>query len=175
MKEIEKQQQDTVFEISNQDSNTCDTQGDLYEYVFKENYDIIDFSDKYLASDFCNREMDSLYSVFQREDPLQILDFVIPQIGDLFPQTENPFHTPYWGAWDLGYMYRYLHYSTGMHSKDIVSCIDTKTMIQEMDKHMDWNLEEIADVVVSEYLQPEHDHHKGWLLQKNEMDSNIER
>ena len=142
-------------EIANQDKRTCATQANLYDHICRCGYDIIDFSDKYLASDFCNREMDSLYSVFQREDPLQILDFVIPQIGNLVPQTENPFHTPYWGAWDLGYMYRYLHYSTGMHSKDIVSCIDTKTMIQEMDKRMDWNLEEIADVVATEYLQPE--------------------
>lgn len=142
-------------EIANQDKRTCATQANLYDHICRCGYDIVNFSDKYLVSDFCNREMDSLYSVFQREDPLQILDFVIPQIGDLVPQTENPFHTTYWGAWDLGYMYRYLHYSTGMHSKDIVSCIDTKTMIQEMDKRMDWNLEEIADVVATEYLQQE--------------------
>ena len=144
-------------EIANQDKRTCVTQANLYKHVYSHGYYIIDFSDKYLASDFCNREMDSLYSVFQREDPLQILDFVIPQIGELVPQTENPFHSPYWGAWDLGYMYRYLHYSTGLHSKDIVSCIDTKTMLQEMDKRMDWNLEEIADIVAVDYLQSEHE------------------
>ena len=138
------------FQIEPADEGTCRTQAELYEYIYEQGYDIVDFSDKYLNSDFCNREMDSLYSVFQREDPVQILDFVIPQIGDLKKKKEEAFSNPYIGAWELGYIYRYLHFLIKVSSKDIAAKINTKTMIHEMNRRMDWNIEDTAEIIADE-------------------------
>jgi hypothetical protein len=136
------------FILSEDDDYTCQTQAELYEYVKQNGYDIVSFSDKYLVSDFCNREMDSEYSVFQREDPLQILDFVIPQIGDLVEPVDDGVYVD---AYDLGYLYRYLHFSTGLSSREIVEKIDTKSMIKELSRRTDWNIDEVAKAVASTY------------------------
>lgn len=158
---------DNGFVITKGDEKTCATQARLYKYVHEHGYDIVDFSDRYLASDFCNRQMDAPYSVFQREDPLQMLDFILPEFGDkdfvnrsdfttdcLKPIPEEGFfiNHPYFGAWEVGYLYRYLHFMTGLPSREIVSILPTEMIIHEMKRRMDWNLEEIAEVVANEYL-----------------------
>ena len=139
---------DKGFEISRSDDYDCQTQADLYEYIMKDGYDLIDFSDRYLKSKFCNQEMDSVYSVFQREDPLQILDFVLPEIGELKRTGERGYVDP----WDLGYIYRYLHFMTGCSSADLVNKIDSRTMAKELNKRTDWNIEDIADAVIKHYM-----------------------
>lgn len=147
---IVKRDMEKEFGLSLDSRLTCMTQADLYEYIQREGYDIFRFSDLYLASDFCNREMDSVYSVFQREDPLQILDFVIPQIGELKKMEDT---SDYVDAADLGYIYRYLHFLTGLPSSEIGKRINARTMIAEMEKRTDWNLEDIAAEVAAQYLQ----------------------
>lgn len=49
----------------------CKTQQRIYEYTASKGYDMVSFSDAYLKSDFCKRAMDSAYSRFQLETPLE--------------------------------------------------------------------------------------------------------
>lgn len=148
--EIMTVEREREFELSKNDQFTCMTQASLYEYVYREGYDVLAFSDLYISSDFCNREMDSVYSVFQREDPLQILDFVIPQIGELKKMEDSSIYVE---AADLGYIYRYLHFLTGLPSVEIGKRVNARSMLAEMHKRMDWNLEDVATEVAAQYLQ----------------------
>ena len=43
----------------------CMTQSKLFAYAIEQNYDDDDFIKKYMNSDFCNKEMDALWSRFQ--------------------------------------------------------------------------------------------------------------
>lgn len=43
------------------------TQGHIFQFASESSYDLERFVTEYMKSDFCNREMDSDYSIFQNE------------------------------------------------------------------------------------------------------------
>ncbi len=88
----------------------CRTQQQIYEYMAEQGYDMAVFSNAYLSSDFCKREMDTLYSRFQTEFPNECADFFIPEICNKLRKRENTNVTAYdiSLAGDIGYMYRLL-------------------------------------------------------------------
>jgi hypothetical protein len=98
----------------------CITQQDLYEHAALHQYNMPVFSDMYLQSDFCRRAMDTIYSRFQLADPLEILDFLLPEIG---PEDKLKYQDGEWfnrdvAAW-IGFMYRLLYFKTGISSKEL--------------------------------------------------------
>ena len=60
----------------------CRTQAEIYVQVVNDGYDIESFSNAYLASRFCEREMDAVYSHFQIEFPSECLDFIYHEVKD---------------------------------------------------------------------------------------------
>ena len=60
------------------DYKICRTQQRLYEYAARHGYEIEQFSNFFLSSDFCSRAFDVLYSRFQLETPVECMDFITP-------------------------------------------------------------------------------------------------
>lgn len=64
------------------DYKICRTQQRIYEYAAKHGYDMEQFSNFFLSSDFCSRAFDVLYSRFQLETPVECMDFIMEEAGD---------------------------------------------------------------------------------------------
>lgn len=98
----------------------CQNQGRLYRFVANLGYNMKDFSNAYLASDFCKRAMDTTYSRFQMHDEQEILDFLMPEIQEKCSRmNENEMFNPKVAYW-IEFTYRQLYYETELLSKDLV-------------------------------------------------------
>lgn len=64
------------------DYKICRTQQRLYEYAARHGYEIEQFSNFFLSSDFCSRAFDVLYSRFQLETPVECMDFILEEADD---------------------------------------------------------------------------------------------
>lgn len=106
----------------------CRTQQRIYEYMASEGYDIASFSDAYLSSDFCRRAMDTVYSRFQLETPLECSDFYMPEIGSqlkkLAPGMMYDIDVAGW----IGFTYRQIYMKTGTPSASLAKLIPFQAM-----------------------------------------------
>ena len=100
-------------------SDICETQGDLYKYMAEQGCDMEAFSDAYLSSSFCSRAMDTIYSRFQLEHPLEILDFLMPEIKDFCPLVPEDKQCPADVAYWIGFTYRQLYLETDVLSAEL--------------------------------------------------------
>ena len=90
------------------DYKICRTQQRLYEYAAKHGYDMEQFSDFFLSSDFCSRAFDTLYSRFQCD-----AQFVI--------MIAN-------AAGFVGLLYRMLYFITPYTSKELCEKVPYSTV-----------------------------------------------
>lgn len=117
--------------LSGVDYEICKTQGNVYEYLAKNGYDMELFSLLYLQSDFCRRAFDTNYSRFQLADELECLDFIVPELKERYPEfceniTEDyvkvkevdTCFSPDVAYW-IGFTYRQLYIETGITSKEL--------------------------------------------------------
>ena len=93
------------------------TQAELYEYVCKEGFDVSDFSDRFLNSEFCGRSMDANYSRHQLEFPELLASYVFEEV---VPKKAEENFVPEEVAWWVGYMYRQLSLKYHITSRNIV-------------------------------------------------------
>jgi hypothetical protein len=105
----------------------CETQGNIFEYIADNGYDMQIFVEKYMQSDFTARNMDTRYSRYQLHDPEESLDFVFKEIGEI-PKADGYFigSIAYW----MGYIYRALYIVTGISSKELVHKLPFSQMIK---------------------------------------------
>lgn len=106
------------------DDDICMTQGEIYEYAAKLLYDREEFSQKYLTSNFCNREMDARYSVFQLADAEECMDFIQKEF---VPQTSPVQYIQQKTFW-IGYTYRRLQMITGIPSRELANLVPYPVM-----------------------------------------------
>lgn len=111
------------------DIDICNTQARIYKYICQEKYNVEQFSDAYLQSDFCNREMDAKYSHFQLESELECLDFIMPEIKKYVSKTNTQTFDEDVAFW-IGYMYRYLQLYTKTDSKSLQQKLSFKKMCE---------------------------------------------
>lgn len=100
----------------------AETQGEIYQLAYEMGYDMEDFSDKYLKSDFCRLEMDSVYSKFQMELGDACMDEVMAEFRDkniIIKRGSDSWYSPTW----IGEMYRYLFYSLKKYSAELAEKI----------------------------------------------------
>lgn len=107
----------------------CRTQSRIYEYIANKGYDIEEFSEKYMRSDWCHRAMDTIYSRFQLADELECLDFIFPEIGMIEKLKESKVFDPDVAAW-IGFTYRLLYLRTNISSGNIVEKIPFEVMVK---------------------------------------------
>ena len=96
----------------------CKKQGAIYKLAAREGYDMKNFSDVYLKSDFCERAFDTIYSRFQMADEEESFDFIVPENEDKLIKLDNKWFNQD-VSWWIGFTYRYLYYDTGLTSKEL--------------------------------------------------------
>ncbi len=98
----------------------CNQQKELFEYAKEHFSDVRAFAEKFMTSDFCNRSLDQPYSVDQFADIMNWLEFLEME----FPleETEQGDVTiSYAEAGWIGFVYRHLHFATGLASSELVN------------------------------------------------------
>lgn len=101
----------------------AETQGEIYQLAYERGYDIEDFSDKYLRSDFCKLEMDALYSKFQLEFGNACMDELMAEFENknivVKKKGNDIVYSPAW----IGEMYRHLFYALRAYSAELAEKI----------------------------------------------------
>lgn len=114
--------------ITGEERYICNQQKELYEYAQSKRANIEKFSDAFMNSDFCNRSLDKPYSVDQFADIVNWLEFLekdCPVVPDVFQSRRVSFETAGW----IGFIYRYLHFETGLTSKELSARIPVEKLI----------------------------------------------
>jgi len=108
----------------------CETQGDIYAYMAKRNYDIQVFSENYLKCDFCRCAFDTEYSRFQEELPNECAAFYMPEIEDkLVKYSDGSCFDLEEAEW-IGFTYRQLYIETGIYSSELADMIPFAKMCE---------------------------------------------
>lgn len=114
--------------MTDTDRAICRTQEKIYAYMCEKGYDMQVFSDAYLKSDFCKRAMDTIYSRFQLETPMECEDFYMPEIGDqLTKLPDDQMFDSDIARW-IGYTYRQLYFESGISSAELADKIPFDVM-----------------------------------------------
>lgn len=103
-------------------------QKSLYEYAQSRHADIEKFSDDFMSSRFCNKNIDPPYSVDQFNDIEDWIDFMAPECvikPDLLQINEVPASIAGW----LGFTYRHIHFVTGLPSIEIAKKVPVDKLI----------------------------------------------
>ena len=107
----------------------CEQQQALYKYVQELGADVLEFSDRFLHSRFCNNSLDKPYSVDQFADIGDWIDFLEMEgcsvAAEPFPESQV---TAEEAAW-LGYTYRQLHFATGLKGVELAEMVPAKRLV----------------------------------------------
>ncbi len=108
----------------------CQTQQRIYEYMCRQKYDMGNFSELYLQSEFCRKAMDTNYSRFQLETPQECADFYMPEIGAKLRKLENgPTFDMDIAGW-IGFTYRQIYLKTQTSSRLLSWLLPFDVMVQ---------------------------------------------
>ena len=111
----------------------CNNQGDAFELAANtlEYNSFLYFVHVFMGSDFCNREIDSVYSAFQMQDGAEWVDFVFGDLdkNPLFQKAKDKIFQPETAYW-IGCTYRQLAIATKIHSRDLIRIIPPEDMMQ---------------------------------------------
>ena len=110
------------------DRITCRNQQEFFELMTQRGIDMYTFIPDFLNSDFCNRELDADYSVFQWADAEDWLDFLQNEIS----LTPNPLIKekipPKIAGW-IGFTYRQIQINTKKNSKEIIRKVPLQNLL----------------------------------------------
>ena len=107
------------YEISN-------TQGEMYKRMAQLGYDIEDFSDVYLQSEFCKRAFDTDWSYYQLLSGRECLDALFYDTPMTKKRESGYFDedVAYW----IGFTYRLLYIETKVPSSELVNIVTFESM-----------------------------------------------
>lgn len=133
------------FEAYTESMMECfsENQGEFFEYALREGCDMEDFIGKFMASEFCNRELDSIYSYFQ----LKPAEMCVPRIENEYPEgfrklegIDGRFADVFW----VGMMYRRLQWTMEVPSRELVKLIGPHRLDQYQPLYETWPLTDAA-------------------------------
>ena len=101
--------------------------GALFEYVIKQNYDIITFVNEFMRSEFCRRTWDSEYSVLQLWDACFTISEYLHE-GYVIPKTDTPFEDIDMMFW-IGYIYRLCVLRLEISSAKLIDCVPLEMLM----------------------------------------------
>jgi hypothetical protein len=155
-KERKKEKESTEMLIESLGSlncSICDTQSEIYEYMAKEGYDIKTFSDAYLASEFCKREMDTLYSSFQQEFANACVEFFMPQLEGKLVKDDSHEQDKVL-AKRIGYMYRVLYMKTSVPSAELAKIVPFDEMAELARTFVQCGYECVSEEIIRKHNLP---------------------
>lgn len=104
----------------------CETQGDIFRCANEMKLDMDVFVPAYMNSNFCERNMDAIYSTFQMADAEECLDFILPEVD--VPKLDNIKYDSAVLEW-IGYTYRHLFFALEKSSKEIIEKVPFSSML----------------------------------------------
>lgn len=106
----------------------CERQQEFFELIQKRKVNFYTFTPMFLRSDFCNRELDADYSWFHSVDIMEWEELLMddcPIIPDIFQKDYIPLEAAGW----IGFVYRHLHYATGLSSRELAKRVPVERLI----------------------------------------------
>lgn len=103
----------------------CKVQSKLFLYAIRHDYDDDDFIKRYMQSQFCNREMDALYSYYQLMNAAYIMSYLLDEID---PEKSEKHYDEDAIEW-IGWMYRYAQLRLEVPSKEIYKTLPLNDML----------------------------------------------
>lgn len=104
----------------------CETQGEIFQCANEMKLDMNIFIPKYMKSEFCKRNMDTIYSHFQMTFPEDSLYFILQEI-DVPILNEVQYNSTVM-EW-IGYIYRHLYYALKKDSNVIIDKVPFECML----------------------------------------------
>jgi len=104
----------------------CKAQGNLYEEAVIEKYKFPDFSDGYLTSEFCHKQMDGEYIAYKLTLAPELLEIL--ELEKPFLKTNEKQNLDYELAFNIGYMYRWLVLNIDVNSYQLYERIPFKAI-----------------------------------------------
>lgn len=114
--------------ITQEQRYICNQQKELYEYVQNLNSDIRKFSNDFMHSFFCNASLDKPYSVDQFADIVNWLEF-LEKDCKVEPAPFQKNRVSFAAAGWIGFIYRYLHFVTGLPSHILADKVPVDRLI----------------------------------------------
>lgn len=103
----------------------CKTQQNVFSLAMDMNFDDEDFAKNYMNSEFCQREMDAIYSFFHMTDPNY---FMAELLDEIHPKKDNMHYDHNAIEW-IGWMYKYLQLRFEIPSKEIYAVLPLQKML----------------------------------------------
>ncbi len=103
----------------------CKSNQRLFALAIDKDFDDEEFAEKYMNSEFCEREMDALYSFFHMSDTAYTMSVLLDEIH---PKKNTRHYNPDTIEW-IGWMYKYLQLRFETPSKEIYAILPFKTML----------------------------------------------
>ena len=119
----------------------CMTQSRIYRYVAQCGYEVKRFSDAFLASDFCRRAFDTIYSRFQLEDVFECMDLIV---------SHNLYFDEDVAAW-IGFTYRQLYIETEVNSSRLVTVVSFQTLCDYYVGLHTIDIEDATDIICKDF------------------------
>jgi hypothetical protein len=149
----EKESMEMLIEsLGSLNCSICDTQSEIYEYMAEEGYDIKTFSEAYLASGFCKRAMDTLYSSFQQEFANACVEFFMPQLEGKLVKISNMYDKDL--AKRIGYMYRVLYMKTSVPSAKLARIVPFDEMEELAQTSGQYDYERVSEEIILKHQLP---------------------
>ena len=95
------------------------TQGKIYGLAYNMGYDIPDFSEKYLNSNFVKYEMDALYSKYQTELADACMENILCEFEDRGIRLKKRAKDIYYSPYEIGYLFRRFYYAAKTTSREL--------------------------------------------------------
>ena len=131
--------------------NICESQGELYSYVYGLQFDIPVFSELFLRSDFCRNCFDTLYSRHHDMFGHENWGYIKDEIGDKIPKISNDTilldECAYW----IGYIYREIVIETKIPSAKIVEIVPFDDIRSFYFTTFEDDFEDIARILCNKY------------------------
>lgn len=107
-------------------SEICKTQGRIFEKAADYRFDFRNFVEKYMNSEFCEKEMDADFSMYQLEKPDVCIEALDEEIA-VNPFSEKVVPDQ---AYNIGYLYRLGWYITGLKSCELLKRFSVDYMLE---------------------------------------------
>lgn len=130
----------------------AEEQGEIYQTAYEMEFDLEDFSEKYLRSEFCHNEMDSVNSFIQTDFSNLCMENVLKEFRQKNIEVHNqePYVILYSPTW-IGMMYRYLSFSLKIDSFELSKIVPFDELAMSSVKLRNCEMQEAVQMLSKKY------------------------
>lgn len=98
---------------------------DIFVEAYDTNYDMCDFANKFMNSEFCEKYMDALYSHWQYQNAkvsMEVIEF------EITPKKSKNTYVSREACYFIGYIYKQIYLNIAQPSKEIIRLLPFEEM-----------------------------------------------